>query len=414
LLSVATSYQTALTAQIRSLDQVLGANERRLSEIPAQEVTTARLEREADLLNELHTTLQTRLREAEVAEAVNLPSVRVVDAASLAFAPSSPNIKLNLVLGLVLGLAYGLALAFFREFRDHSVRERRDIEQKTGLAVLNMIPHIRADGNVLPVPELRARPITSGPEVGDHHAAFVPWPDRKGKAVQKRNKSFRLTKDREIALESFRALANDLRMATRQLGGGGRTVAITSAGRGEGKTLTACNLAMVRAAQGAKTLLIDADMRAQGVSKFFDCKSSKPGLTDFLSTGADPNGVLRGEVNGCEIWVMPAGSTGLYSGRLLESPKFKLLLERAKLQFDLIVVDTPPVNLITDAATVANCVDAVVMVVRGGVTDRESLDIAMERLERSGGIVVGAVMNDVKLPGYYAGRYAYANRWKVA
>jgi Mrp family chromosome partitioning ATPase len=83
------------------------------------------------------------------------------------------------------------------------------------------------------------------------------------------------------------------------------------------------------------------------------------------------------------------------------------LLEEAKGQFDLIVIDTPPLNAITDAATIAAIVDGVVLVVRGGVTDRPVLEMTLERLARGNGRVLGVVLNDVRLPEGYISRYRY-------
>jgi capsular exopolysaccharide synthesis family protein len=388
LQSIATSYEKALTAQIASLDKSLSGAGQRLATIPTQQVQIARLERHANLLEDLYAFLETRLREAEVAEAVNLPSARVVDVASFPQRPTSPNTPVNLTLGLLFGLACGLTLAFYREFRDTRFRDRLEVERETGLPVLTMIPRLREPGPVLPIASLKTgKPIV----------------DKDPRS------SSRVSDQRLMALESFRSLAADLSFAARSIERDSlSSVAITSASRGEGKTFTACNLALVSAARGSRTLLIDADMRASGVTRFFNLPSTMPGLSDVLAGSAVLQNVWRRiRIRGSELWVIPGGTATPHSAWLLESPEFAAMLAGAALDFDQVIIDTPPLNVITDAATIASSVDAVVLVVRGGVTDRDSLELTLERLDRASGPVVGILLNDVELPEQYLSHYDY-------
>lgn len=409
VLSIGLSYRRALDAQIASLDEALETAGRRLAEIPEQQVQSARLERQAGLLDDLYALLGTRLREAEVAEAVNLPNVRVVDQASLPLGPSHPRPKLNLALGGVLGLAFGLMLALYREVTDDSIRERRDVERQFGLPVLAMIPRLAGPGSILPVPALQ-RPRDTAALRGETFRVRSRTPS--ARAHERRPSKRRLLEDHRMALESFRALALDLRFATRHLNGGAPAVAVTSAVRGEGKTFVACNLALARAAQGARTLLIDADIRGGGARRFFGLPSSARGLSDVLAatpTVTAEEGVWKGRGTGAELWVIPPGTPGLFSARIFEFPKFATLLEHAKLQFDLIVIDTPPLNVIIDAAPIATVSDAVLLVVRGAFTTRECLELTLERLSRARSYIAGAVLNDVATSTYYASSgYKYA------
>jgi capsular exopolysaccharide synthesis family protein len=408
--SIAVSYEQALGTQIGSLDATLESTTQRLAIIPAQQVGVARLERRASLLEDLYRMLETRLKEAEVAEAVELPSVRVVDAASMPFRPVLPNVPLNLVLGSLLGLACGLGVGLFREHQDTRVRARSEVERQTGLPVLAIVPRLRNPGSVMPLPTLIRPGVTRTLQARRGTARSMAkgrW-RRKWRQKDGKHRVFRPAGDKQIALECFRSLAADLRFAGQSRGNGGfQSIAITSAGRDEGKTLTACNLALVRAAHGARTLLIDADMRGGGVARFFDFPPSAPGLSDVLAGSADVEGVWKGVVAESELWVMSAGTPTPHSARLLESAPFARVLERAARQFDLVIIDTPPLNVITDAATVAAIVDAVVVVVREGVTERDALETTLERLERASGNVVGVVLNDVSLPRQYVSEYEY-------
>ena len=410
LLSIALSYRRALDMEIRSLDDALQVSGARLNRIPQRQMEAVRLERQASGLGDLYTLLKTRLREAEVAEGVNVPNVSVVDQPSLPIRPARPNLGLNLVFGSVLGLTFGLVLAFYREQTDDSIRERRDVERQFGLPVLATTPRLPGATTILPIPTLR-RPR----DPATRTEPLAPA-GRQGAAVavlrQERPRGeYRMTDERRAALESFRALATDLRFATSHLNGGVLALTVTSAVRGEGKTFVACNLALARASQGARTLLIDGDVRGGGASKFFGLPAAAPGLSDILaaSPGMNPDdGVWKGTVNRTELWVIPPGSASLYTGRVFEYPKFAQLLEQAKLQFDLVVIDTPPINLVTDAAPIAAVSDAVLLVVRNSLTTWDGLELTLERLGRARTYVVGAVLNDVEPRRHDGARYGYS------
>lgn len=385
ILSMATSYEDALSRQIGTLNSAAGRTAGQMLEIPGQQVETGRLERQVALLDDLYRRLQTRLREAEVAQAVSLPSVRIVDSASIPTQPAWPNVPLMLALGLFLGLGFGLVLAVYQERSDTRIRGRDELERDTGVAVLSMIPRLSHPGPVLPV----AIPAGhSGNGGGDRGALILPA-----------ERSW----EQEVALESFRSVLADINFAADRIEGGSlRSVSITSTQQGEGKTFTACNLALTRANQGARTLLIDADFRAKGVARFFGVRS-RPGLSEVLAGTVEAHDAwhqLRVD-DTSDLWVLPAGSMDPKSTRLLHTDAFSELLARLEPSFDLVIVDTPPLNLLADAARVAANVDAVMVVVRGGMTDRQALDMTMERLERANGRIVGILLNDVDIPEHY-------------
>ena len=143
LYNISRGYERALSAQITSLDQAMQNSGASLARIPKYQVEIARLERNVSLLDELFSFLQTRLREAEVAQAVELPSVRVIDRASLPFEPASPKRLRNLGLGFVLASAFGLLLGLVRESVDTRFRERGDVQAAAGMPVLTMLPTLK-------------------------------------------------------------------------------------------------------------------------------------------------------------------------------------------------------------------------------------------------------------------------------
>ncbi len=383
---IAVGYAEALTERIRTQQETLTNSRRVLASIPAQQVESARLERQVSLLEDLYKFLESRLQEAQIARTVELPSVRVVDRASLPFEPSSPRKTLNLAVGAVLATMLGLMLALWQEYTDTRIREREAVEFETGLPVLGLVPALKHPGPVISLKH-------TSPNGGIPNALVPAW-----------------TAERALALEAFRTLSSDLGYVGGHLiEGGFRSVAVTSSTRGEGKTFTACNLAIARASHGIRTLLVDADLRGRGLSRFLDLPRDLRGLTEMLeSDDYREEPIHTFEVGGGKaLSVVPAGAGTPRGAELLEGDRFRNFLRQMEEHFDLVVCDTPPLNVVTDAAAVSAQVDGVVVVVRRGVTEREALELTLTRLDRAGGRVAGIVFNDALMPPSYT-TYSHA------
>jgi polysaccharide biosynthesis transport protein len=404
LRSYALTYEQGLSAQVRSLDSTLEHGGRRIAVIPGWQAQTARLERRVSLVQELHRLLETRLREAEIARSMSLPSVSIVDVASMSSAPTIPNVRLNLALGFTLGSIFGLALALYRERGNTRIYDREELELATSLPVLSMLPVVRKRG---PLARVSSASAEGAPDPAFFQEGILVSTRRPHSRGQRLRLSFGSGSDgavKQVAFEAFRSLGTDLHLS----GEGIRSIMVTSAGPGEGKTFTACNLAIASVSRGARVLLIDADLRACGVSAFLHLPRSSPGLSDVLVRQTTLRAVEKQfRVNGVgELCVIPAGTSRHESGSLLEREEFTLLLAQVRSAFDLVILDTPPLNIIADAATIAAKVDATLLVVRSGMTDREALRLTLERLERTHGPVAGVVLNGVELPSQYSS-YSY-------
>lgn len=380
--SMTRRYQQGLEGQIGSLDAALASAGQDLARLPGTQIDVARLQRQVQLLEDQYTFLHTRLREAEVAQAVTLPSVRIVDHASYPHSASGPATRRNLVLGLMAALSFGLLLGFVREYTDTKFHGRKELERRAGIPVIATVPRFRRS-----------------------------WTQSVRKLARRSNggELAKIDPSHWAALEAFRSLAVELHF-TADRGGSHplRTLAITSSVRGEGKTFISSNLAMTRARLGANVLLVDADLRAAGVSSYFGIGPDEPGLRDVLVGNIDYRTVVkRGLIYDEErLSVLPAGSPTLRSAELLSSRKFDRLLARLGEDFDLVVIDTPPLNLVADAAVIGARVDGILVVVRTGVTEKEGLETMLDRLERADTGIVGIVLNDVDLPRKYR-QYGY-------
>jgi capsular exopolysaccharide synthesis family protein len=382
LRSIAQTYEAGLSAQVDALGRTLSQASSQLQGLPERQLESARLTRQVNILEEMYRFLQTRLNEAEVARAVNLPSVRVVDQATLPYQPAFPRPLLNLSLATVLGLVAGVVLAFYRESSNTRIYEREDVEGALGVPVVGLVGQMSRPGP-LAIPGGR-------PALG---SGMVKW---------------RLDRDQEVGWEAFRSLATELRFArAASPEGKPRTLAVTSTSRGEGKTLTVCNLAVAWASTSHRTLLIDADLRGSSVASFFGLPVRGPGLSEVLTGELTVEQAIRQvpRGDGRPLYVLPAGAYPTMPTELLDTDRFQEVLDWAAANFDLVLVDTPPLNVLADTATIASRVDGMLVVVRSGMTDQVALDLTLSRIGRAGGTIQGIVLNGAALPDYYV-RYS--------
>ncbi|MCU0691205.1 MAG: polysaccharide biosynthesis tyrosine autokinase [Polyangiaceae bacterium] len=349
-----------------------------------------RLNRTKENSEKLYSVVLERTKEGDLARMLQVNNIRVAEAPLLPRGPIKPRVPVNVLLGMVAGLVLGVGAAFAREFVDRSVKTQADLEGLLGLTFLGLIPAISPDGAKKAKyygygrKRRRAKADDGAPVSPDLivHQAPLSGPAEAARAIRT-NLRF-MSPD-----EPFRVLL------------------VTSASPSEGKTTVAANIAVVMAQAGQKVLLLDADLRKPRIHRIFG-KPSDVGLTVAM---LDP-GVLTDELLATDIpdlCVLVAGPIPPNPAELLQSDKFATLLEGLRNRFDRIVIDSPPVGPVTDAAVLATQVDGTVLVVRAFKTSRETVADAKRTLQNVGGRVVGAVLNAVDLErSEYKGYYQYA------
>lgn len=372
LRGVATTYLSGLTNTVESLDAVLAGYADELRQIPEQEIRLARLDRQAEVLEDIHTLLQTRVKEAEIAAAVHDASVRVVDPAIVPARPVRPRPRLSLAFATVLGLGLGLAGAVLRDHADRTVRTREELQLTLpGLPILSVIP--------------RARDATRA---------------NGGSRV-------RVVDGETPSAEAYRQLRTNLSFARPDMPQ--QVIVMTSPTPGDGKSMTSTNLAATLAQQGARCILVDADMRRGELHETFDLQRD-PGLSQVLAKQAAFTDAVRTvdlPAVRAQIDFLPGGVHPPNPAELLGSVRFKELLDLCRERYDVVILDAPPLNLVTDASLMGTVADGVLVVVRSGVTRGDALKFAIEQLGAVRAPVLGMILNDVNLKseGYY-GKYA--------
>lgn len=393
LQSLVATYLQGLTNRIASLDGVLAQFATDLKRIPAKEIQLARLKRQAKITEDIYTTLQSRMKEAQIASAILDPSVRVVDPAIEPLKPISPNKPLDIVLALILGIALGGGIAFVRENLDTTIHTREELQVETGaVPVLGLIPRIRdtvaaTNGARRPIWRIRTRPAVASPEL------------IRARLVAGRN-------PRGSASEAYRALRTNL--AFSQPEKAPRTIVFTSAAPGDGKSTSSSNLAITLAQQGLRSILIDADMRRGAMHVAFET-SERPGLSDYLLGGLSLEEIIRRvKLDDVGLDFIPRGTIPPNPAELLATTRMQALLEHLEGEYDTVIFDAPPLNVVTDAAVLGARTDGVLVVVRAGVTDRSALRFALHQLSAVRARVLGCVLNDIdeKRERYYGSELA--------
>ena len=180
-------------------------------------------------------------------------------------------------------------------------------------------------------------------------------------------------------------------------------IGVTSSMRGEGKSTTAVNLSYVLAEKGSKVLLIDGDLRIPSVAKKMDLPSS-PGLTDFLMGSGTALEKFKTSV--LDTWyIMPSGEIPPNPSELLGSKRMATSLEKLKEFFDYIIIDLPPVNIVSDALSIAHLITGIIVVIREEYTEKKELEHCFRMLKLSNVNILGCVMNEAKSGGGAYGKY---------
>jgi len=393
---------SAQIAMLRTREEILtrqmGDLLQKNREVPAIELSLQRLQREAKTNDDLLTLLKTRHQEALIKESEKIDEVSIVRPATEPDAPLGGEALNTVLVGALLGLTLGLVLAFVQETLDTSIGTIEDVEAYLEVPVLGVVPHIDARETVQRILERRPALAQMDPEALLSHALLITHFDPKSPVA-----------------EAYRTLRTNVQFARMERAG--KVIVVTSPTLQEGKTTTIVNLALTLAQSGQRTLLVGANLRRPSIHRFFGIER-EPGLADILvgsvawrdciRTVAD---ILMGRFEMEDIMAAPgldnlhiieAGPIPANPSELLSTPAMAAFLRAVRDEYDVVLIDTPPVLPVTDSAIVASQADGVILVYQAGKVGRLVLKRAKIHVENVGGKVWGVVLNDVKteIAGY--------------
>jgi uncharacterized protein involved in exopolysaccharide biosynthesis/Mrp family chromosome partitioning ATPase len=367
-------------------------------EVPAVELGLQRLQRDAKVNDDLLTLLKTKHQEALIKESEGVEEVALVRPATEPGTPVGSNTVKAMLAGALLGLMLGLVLAFVQEALDTSIGTIEDVESYLDVKVLGIVPHIDARETMERLLERRPALTQMDPEALQSHALLITHFDPKSPVA-----------------EAYRTLRTNIQF--QRMERGGKVLVVTSPTLQEGKTTTIVNLALTMAQSGQKTLLVGANMRRPSIHRFFGIERD-PGLSDILVGSAQWRDCVRGVADilmgrfemedimaspGLDnLHIIEAGPIPANPSELLSTAAMRDFLQAVSAEYDIVLIDTPPILPVTDSAIVAGQVDGVLLVYQAGKVGRLVLKRAKAHLESARAKVWGIVLNDLQseISGY--------------
>jgi tyrosine-protein kinase Etk/Wzc len=350
---------------IEEIDKQFNLAEKDLARLPVTERMLINIQRQYKVNDQIYTYLLQKRAEAAIAKASNVADNKILDLARVeSAAMTSPKTKMNYILGLMLGIFLPLGLLILLDLLNNKINNRSDVEQKTSVPIISAIGHHTGAGDI---------PVFENPK--------------------------------SALAESFRGLRTNLQYLLREKGQ--KVITITSTVSGEGKTFNSVNLAAIYAMAGKKTLLMGLDLRKPKVHKIFNIDNSIGVSNCLLGKSSLKDITFSTKIE--NLFIAPAGPIPPNPAELLESPAMADLMQQARDHFDIIILDTPPFGMVTDALLVSRLSDLSLFIVRQNFSSRNVLELFEEIHHKKELQNIGIVMNDIRHKGSYGYGYRYYN-----
>lgn len=353
--------------QKKEMEEQLMTVEKEIRKLPSTERQLINIQRKVDINNTVYTFLLEKRAEAEIAKASNVSDNRIIDrAGSYSGSKIRPREKRNIRMAFLIGLLIPFAGIILIDFLNNRIIDKKDVERGTNVPILGLISHSTLKKD-------------------------IPVAEKPGSTLS----------------ESFRSVRTNLKYFLKEIKC--PVIAVTSTITAEGKTFIAGNLAAIIAMSDKKVLLAGLDMRKPRIHKILSTNNNDVGISNFL-IGEEKfeDIIIKTEVN--NLWYAPSGPVPPNPAELIESPAMADFIEKAKKQFDYIIIDTPPVAIVTDALLVSPLTDFYIFVVRQRYTTKNTLGLIEELYKNKQLKDIGIVINDISLSGYYGYglRYGYS------
>jgi tyrosine-protein kinase Etk/Wzc len=388
------NYKT-LQRKKRQLQQERAELNERVNQLPAEQQEVVRLTRDVEVTQAIYVNVLNKAQELKLARAGTVGNVRIIDEALVGSGPIEPKKPLIVVLATLLGGLLAVGLVLVRGLFNRGVESPEQIED-VGIPVYASVP-LSDEQNTL-IKRVKHRRERQGHNVMTGILAERAPTDTAIEALRGLRTSLHFammeaTSNRLLHFAMMEATSNRL--------------AITGPSPGVGKSFVSINLAAVCAQSGQKVLVVDADMRKGHIHDAFGGKSGN-GLSELLTGKAGLDEVLRNSsLDGLDY--IARGSAPPNPSELLMHANFSAFLEQVSQRFDLVIIDTPPILAVTDAAIVGKQCGTSLMVARFQMNPVKELMIANRRMETAGVEIKGAILNALERKAAASYSYGYYN-----
>ncbi|HID8956525.1 TPA: polysaccharide biosynthesis tyrosine autokinase [Klebsiella variicola] len=368
----------ALMEKRKTLQQEKSKLNKRVSSMPSTQQEVLRLSRDVESGRAVYLQLLNRQQELNIAKSSAIGNVRIIDDAVPQPKPVKPKKIVVVLVSFILGLFFSLSFVLLRVFLRRGIESPEQLED-IGISVYAGIP----------VSESLSK-------------------DNKRSGSKRKQESsvlLALENPADLAIEAIRSLRTSLHFAMMEAKN--NVLMISGASPNAGKTFVSSNLAVIMAHAGSKVLYIDADMRKGYAHKLFGSEKNK-GLSDILSGKSSVKDAITNLPNAGFDYI-PRGQVPPNPAELLMHPRFEALLGEVSKNYDLIIVDTPPILAVTDAAVIGRYAGTTLIVARFEKDTVKEISVSMKRFQQSGTIVKGCILNGIvkKASSYYGYGYNY-------
>lgn len=355
----------SLMKQIKILEVKRGALEKQLKTLPASDQIAVNLMRDVEVKNTLYLILLNKIQELKFVKAGTISSVRILSHATIPDEPLSNHNRLIYGGSFLLGLTAAILFLFGRKLFSSNINDPHWVEEHLNLVNLAIIPYCKEQESS--TKKFKKKQIPSLPLLAE---------------VDSRN----------LSIESLRGLRTHLQSTLEHAEN--NIVSILGISPGIGKTFISSNLAWLLATAGKRVLLVDGDIRRGVIHNHFNL-SPKPGLVDFLNEKATLGEILK-KTNHPNLTILPRGSYGLDPSELLMRESFKETIQRLSENFDILVMDTAPILLVTDGVLIANLSATNYLVMGANIHQPADIVVVMKRLKQAGIELEGSIFNFFK------------------
>ena len=337
-----------------------------IKKLPKVQQNYLSLERKFTFNEKFYTYLLEKKTEAQIKKAATSNTNRIIDAAILPMGSIAPNRKKIMLMGFAIGLILGMVLAFIRAFLDDTIKEKSDVMKGTNVPIVASIPKFFHTSN------------------RDSDLIVASQPN-------------------SYVSESFRVLRTNLQFVAKKENA--KVIAITSTVANEGKTTVAANLGTALQMMNKKVVVLNFDLRKPALHKIFEV-SNKKGLSDYLAGKVSLEEIIKGTKRD-NLDIITSGTVPPNPSELIASGKTDELIDRLKQIYDYVILDTPPVGIVTDARLLLSKSDIILYIIKADYSKKEFLETVNMLKQEEDVRNIGIVLNNLKNKRNYGYQYGY-------